>query len=115
MRLAHIGAGGPVEKWFEFKSGTQRAEFLLRFAKASDWHALTQKHGSDESKLVAELARTYFVDFRNIEDTNGAALENTEEVRRAILEDVEIKQFVVSKLARTAEWRAEGNADSGSD
>ncbi len=117
MRLPHAGSGAG-RRWFTFPGSDFEAElqFVTQtdFMKASRRFQLTTE-SPDSAGFAKHMAERWFLDFRNVEDEDGNALDNTLANRIIILDSTEISAWMVRTMTEIARWQEEGNADSGSD
>lgn len=105
-------------KWFDFP----RPAFSLELYSptASELSRTAARFGltsekPDLSGFSAHLATHWFRDFKGIVDQDDQPLQNTVEIRKALLEKVPgLLAWAQGRIADFAAWLDEGNGDSGS-
>lgn len=117
MRFAHIAADpGELSKWHDHETGF-RAQ--LRFVPTAEYEQVVRRFRLGTDKADAKGYRSYvaqrwFLDFQNAYNAQGDPIENTLEMRKAILEDPGMYVWIIERLNDSAQWWAEGNGSSGS-
>ena len=97
-------------KWFTVPDTD--AEVELRLVSRDELTALGKS--TNLNVQAKYIAKHFFRDFKNFQDRNGDAIENTEENRIAVLAFRPLWAFVTNKLTDLGGWFDEGKGDSGS-
>lgn len=117
MRFVHVGDETGRWRWFTYQDGPFRVH--LRMVTASEFQQVARQYklttdNASVGKLTAYVAQHWFDDFTGAEDQDGNPIDNTPEMRQAILDDPDVSRWVIELLTNSANWRDEGNGDSGS-
>ena len=113
MRLVHIGGNDEGRwKWFTVPGTDSQVE--LYCATVEEYTQVKAKFAGDTLGFCREVGKRFFRSFRNMSDQAGEPIQNTPEMRAAILQAQDVFNFVWTALGDAAKWREEGNAGSGS-